>query len=285
MLSKWTSPIFTLLACAALTSSCSRQSEGQAQGYVEGRYTYMATSVSGVLKELLVQRGSQVKSGDTLFVLEKKPESDEYESAKENLKQTMAARDAIAANLNYAKITYDRYKVLVPKKAIDQSSLDNAKSNYESLIAQLSQSEATIASTSAVLAKMSWTQDQKVIAAPVDAIVFDTYYRIGEYTIADQPIVSLLAPSDIKVIFYVSEAVLGRLKLGGDVTVACDGCKQSYPGKISFISPTAEYTPPVIYSRDTNEKLIYRIEAEFSPSDAVHLHPGQPVMVSYVIPS
>jgi len=63
--------------------------------------------------------------------------------------------------------------------------------------------------------------------------------------------------------------------------VQCDQCKDSYAGKISFISPSAEYTPPVIYSTETNEKLIYRIEAEFAPDIAYNMHPGQPVYVTY----
>ncbi|VVC75231.1 Macrolide export protein MacA [Aquicella siphonis] len=273
--------ILVLVWTTVTAAGCSRSEQGKAQGYVEGRYTYMATSVSGVLKQLRVQRGARVKQGDILFVLEKKPESDEYREAQEDLKQSVAARDAIAANLEYAKITYQRYKVLVPKNAIEKSQLDNARSNYESLAAQLAQSNAKIASTSAVLEKMKWTEEQKEVSAPVDAVVFDTYYRLGEYTSASQPVLSLLAPADIKVVFYVSETVLGGLKLGDKVSVQCDSCAQDNVGRISFISPSAEYTPPVIYSRETNEKLIYRIEAEFTPQVAYRLHPGQPVMVSY----
>lgn len=272
--------LYTLILIICL-ASCSEQPAHQAQGYIEGRYTYMATSVSGVLEQLHVQRGAKVKQGDVLFKLEQQPQSDAYTAAKENLNQAIAARDAIAANLDYAKITYERYKILVPQKALEVSRLDNARSTYESTIAQLAQANATIASSTATLQESAWTKDQKIITAPVDAIVFDTYYRLGEYTQAGQPIVSLLAASDIKVVFYVFEAILGELKLGNSVSVQCNGCDRAYVGKISFISPSAEYTPPVIYSTETNAKLIYRIEAEFEPKIAYHLHPGQPVTVKY----
>jgi len=241
----------------------------------------MATSVSGVLKEILVDRGATVKKGQTLFVLEAQPESDVYTAAVDSLKQSVDARDAIAANLSFAKITFERYKLLVPKKAVSQSQLDNAQSTYYANVAQLAQANASIATSTASLAQSGWTKDQKIVSAPVDAIVFDTYYRLGEYTVANQAILSLLAPENIKAIFYVSEAVLGGLKLGGKVTVQCDGCTKAYSGTISFISPSAEYTPPVIYSNETNEKLVYRIEAEFKPQDAYNLHPGQPVTVMY----
>jgi HlyD family secretion protein len=273
--------LLLIVVALLLVTSCSRQSPHQAQGYIEGRYTYMATPVSGVLKKVNVVRGSRVKQGQALFVLEGEPESDIYAGAVDNLKQSIDARDAIVANLAYAKMTYERYKTLVPQKAIPQSQLDNARSTYQSLVAQLAQANATIASSTSALAQTKWTKDQKVVSAPVDAIVFDTYYRLGEYTQANQAILSLLAPSDIKAIFYVSEVALGKIKLGNQVSVQCNGCRHIYSANISFISPTMEYTPPVIYSNETTEKLIYRIEAEFSPQVAYSLHPGQPVIVTY----
>lgn len=270
--------IFFLL----LLNSCSSHPQKEAQGYIEGRYTYVATSVSGVLKELLVARGNQVKRGQTLFVLEEQPESDAYQAAIENLHQSVSARDAITANLAYAKITFERNKILVPKRAIEQAALDNARSNYEALRAQLAQSNANIAQAEADVAQAKWKKEQKIIYAPIDAIVFDTYYRLGEYTLANQAILSLLAPADIKAIFYISEKYLGSIQLGDKISVRCHGCTKNYSGQISFISPSAEYTPPVIYSNETSSKLIYRIEAEFAPNEAVHLHPGQPVIVTYM---
>lgn len=274
---------YLLFITILLIVGCSRQSSGEAQGYIEGRYTYMTTSVSGVLTELLVNRGDTVKQGQPLFVLEMQPESDEYAVAQANLQQMLAARDATAANLEYDRLTYERNKILVPKKAIQQSELDRSKASYDATAAQLVQADANIASARASLAQSKWTLSQKTINAPVDAVVFDTYYRIGERTQADQAIISLLAPSNIKAIFYVNEAVLGGIKLGNKVSVQCDGCAKEYEGAVSFISPSAEYTPPVIYSTETNEKLVYRIEAEFAAKDAVNLHPGQPISVTYYL--
>jgi HlyD family secretion protein len=269
------------IASFILLTSCSQQSSNKAQGYIEGHYTYIATSVSGVLRQLAVQKGQNVKQGQLLFVLEPQPESDAYTAAVEKLKESTNARDAIVANLAYAKITYERDQILVQKKAIQQSALDDATSTYNATQAQLAQANATIAESTALLAEAKWTSEQKMQYAPVDAVVFDTYYRLGEYTIENQPIISLLAPGNIKAIFYVAESILGRIHLNDKVSVTCAGCQDAgYQGRISFISPAAEYTPPVIYSTETNEKLIYRIEAEFAPQDAALLHPGQPVEVT-----
>ena len=94
-----------------------------------------------------------------------------------------------------------------------------------------------------------------------------------------QPVLSILAPRDIKAIFFVPEMTLSQITLGDSVHVECDSCRQTYVAKVSFISPSAEYTPPVIYSNETRYKLVYRIEAEFDQKDAVQLHPGQPIYV------
>lgn len=280
MRKQWKLYILVIIS-AIFIAACSREPQNQAQGYIEGRYTYIATNVSGILRELPVERGTWVKQGQTLFSLEPQPESDIYHASADSLKQSIDARDAIADNLAFAKITYERYKVLVPQRAIPQSQLDSAQSTYYSTVAQLAQANATIASATAALAQAQWTLNQKSMTAPVDAIVFDTYYRIGEYTLANQPIMSLLAPRDIKAIFYVLEPDMNQMKLGDKVSVYCDACKRNYSAVISFISPTAEYTPPLIYSNETSPKLIFRIEAEFAPRDALLFHPGEPVTVTY----
>lgn len=265
-----------------LVTSCSNEPSHVAQGYIEGRYTYMATNVSGVLNKIWVARGTKVKKGQILYELEQQPESDVEKAAQANLQQAIANKSVINANLAFAKITFERNKILVPQNAIQQSELDRAKAAYDANVAQLDQANENINSLTATLKQAEWMLAQKVGYAPVDAIVFDTYYRLGEYTEANKPILSLLAPTDIKAIFYVAEPSLSKIKLGDRVIVNCDQCQKSYSGRISFISPTAEYTPPLIYSTDTNYKLIFRIEAEFAPEDGIHLHPGQPIYVKYL---
>lgn len=264
-----------------LPLGCNNSPTHEAQGYMEGRYTYIATSVSGTLKALFVKRGQTIKKGTLLFELDPQPESDAYEAAMNQVKESVAARDAIVANLAFAKVTFDRYQVLVPKNAIDKASLDNAKSIYNSTLAQVSQANANISAATATLAQSEWRKNQKQVSAPIDGFVFDTYYRLGEFTEANKAILSLLGPTDIKAVFFITEATLGGIHLNDPIRLHCDGCPKEYIGHISFISPTAEYTPPVIFSTETSPKLVFRIEAAFDPKDAVQLHPGQPVRITY----
>jgi HlyD family secretion protein len=117
--------------------------------------------------------------------------------------------------------------------------------------------------------------------APADALVEDTMALPGDYLNAGTPIVSLLPPDKIKLRFFVPEAALAGTQTGRIVTFRCDSCPQGLRARIVYVSPRAEYTPPVIYSVGSREKLVYMVEA--APVDAaVRLKPGQPVDVSKV---
>jgi HlyD family secretion protein len=84
----------------------------------------------------------------------------------------------------------------------------------------------------------------------------------------------------VKIRFYVPETALGRLKLGQTLNAACDGCAAPVGATITFIGDRAEFTPPVLFSKDNRSKLVYLVEAKPSAQDALKLHPGQPVDVT-----
>jgi HlyD family secretion protein len=145
--------------------------------------------------------------------------------------------------------------------------------------AQRDADQAQMDSQTAALDKARWSFDQKQQFAPANALVQDTLYRAGEWVAAGNPVVELLPPANIKVRFFVPQAVLPRIKPGQTVSVTFDGGTHACSATVNFISTQAEFTPPVIYSRENRAKLVFMIEAKFSPADAADLRPGQPVDV------
>ena len=129
----------------------------------------------------------------------------------------------------------------------------------------------------AALAQAQWELDQRTVRAPMAAMVDDRLRDTGEWVDAGGIVVSLLPPRKVKVRFFVPEPELGRLRLGQEVDLRCDGCAEGMTGTVRFIAPEAEYTPPVIYSVGTRDKLVFMVEAW--PADGATLHPGQPVDV------
>jgi HlyD family secretion protein len=245
--------------------SCSDHSKSLS-GYIEGEYTYISTNVAGTLTQLAVQRGQQVVKGDALFTLDPQPESDTVNAAKATLKQDQAEVDL-------AKIQLQRQQILYTKNASDKSNVDEAQTDYQSKWEILQAAEAN-------LYQAQWALNQKTVSAPVDGLVFDTFYRLGEKVPVTNPVLALLAPNNIRVIFFVPEGMLSKIKVGQTIKFSCDSCKQETEATINYISPQAEYTPPIIYSKDTRDKLVYLIRAQMPRDTAKKFHPGQPIDVS-----
>ena len=113
--------------------------------------------------------------------------------------------------------------------------------------------------------------------APVSGTVQQIYFREGEMVQAQRPVLSIMPPGNMKLRFYVPEPDLPKLAIGDEVRVTCDNCAADLTAKIYFIATTAEYTPPVIYSLDERNKLVYLIQAR--PSRPDDLRVGQPISV------
>jgi HlyD family secretion protein len=138
--------------------------------------------------------------------------------------------------------------------------------------------EANLHALERALAQAEWNLAEKRQAARQDALVFDTLYRPGEWVAAGKPVVVLLPPPNVRVRAFLSESRVGAVKVGESVRVAIDG-RELLTGTVRFISPRAEFTPPVIYSRESRGKLVFMVEVVFEPAVAATLHPGQPVDV------
>jgi len=264
-----------------LLAGCHQSSAKEVQGYIEGRYTYISALVPGILKKVLVERGSEVKKGQQLFQLDLMPEIAMYQSTQAEYLQTIAEHDAMARNIQFLRTMLTRHEKLYLARVEQKAIFDRSQTDYDNAVIRLQAAQARIDAIKAKLASSKWTVQQKIVYSPVNARVFDVYYRVGEYLTVDQSVLSLLVPKDIKLIFYLSEYELSLLHLGDQVKVHLDQIKTLYFATVNFISPQAEYVPPVLFSKETNAKLVYRVEAVFKQQEAVKLHPGQPVRVEY----
>jgi HlyD family secretion protein len=309
---------FIPLALAVmLLAGCGGKSPAAFQGYIEGEYVYVAPPLGGALTKLAVARGGSVKAGQLLFVLERQAEAAAVEQAEKNLAQAQAELDDLMkgrrpseidsataqlahaqASLKLSEVELLRRERLGGSDVISQEELDQARAQRDADQAQVTQltadlataklggredairaAQATVASQCAALAKAKWNFDQKQQFAPADAAVHDTLYRQGEYVAAANPVVVLLPPENLKVRFFVPQSALPRIKTGATVSVSPDGAAHPLAATVNYISTEAEYTPPVIYSRETRASLVFMIEAKFAPADAANLRPGQPVDV------
>ena len=100
------------------------------------------------------------------------------------------------------------------------------------------------------------------------------YFRAGEIVPAGRPVVAILPPGNMKVRFFVTEAMLPRIAIDDTVNIQCDGCPGGLTAQVSFIARTAEFTPPVIYSLEERNKLVFMIEARPEKPERVARRPA-----------
>ena len=127
---------------------------------------------------------------------------------------------------------------------------------------------------------LEWQLGKKRVTSPSAGTVHDIIYRVGEIVPAGRPVVSLLPDENLKIRFFVPQSQLSSIRLGEKVRLNMDGEASPFTAEITYISPEAEFTPPVIYSRESRSKLVFMIEAAPEKSALASLHVGQPLEVS-----
>lgn len=306
-------------AMAAASAGCNQPDPDVVQGYVEGEFVYVASPRAGALEVLSVQRGARVNAKDPLFALEPAPEHPARDEAARRVAQARASledakkgkrapeiesQEAVLrqahAELTRSEAVLIRITESARTGAASSDDLDTARAARDRDRARVAQAEAdlrtarlgarddqvaaaeaNLRATESALARAEWDLAQKRQAAPQGGLVFDTLYREGEWVAAGRPVVVLLPPQNVKVRAFVPEQRVGAIRPGDRAAVRVDGVAEPFAGRVSFISPRAEFTPPVIYSRESRSKLVYMVELVFEPAAAAQLHPGQPVDVRF----
>jgi HlyD family secretion protein len=307
-----------LTACVLLLFGCDQADRQTLQGYVEGEFVYMASPLAGSLEKLHVTRGTKVKAGAPLFELDDRPEQAARDEAERKLAQARANLEdvkkgkrpseieALEAQLKHARaavtladkeflqqerlmrtpgataeLEFLRARALRDqnRQRLAQIEADLRTARLGSRADQITAAESNVRALEAALSRAEWDLSQKRQTAPQDALVFDTLYREGEWVPAGRPVVVLLPPGNVKVRAFVPETQIADVQPGDTVRVGMDGRTEPVTGTVSFVSPRAEYTPPVIYSQDTRSKLVFMIEAVFDRDTSMSLNPGQPVDV------
>jgi HlyD family secretion protein len=282
-----------------------------AHGYVEGEYLRIAAPAGGVLERLSVTRGQTVAAGAPLFAIDRSTALAERDRLAAALAQAKAQRADLAtgkrpeeiavltaqkaqaeAALRLSATEWERQAALVARKVSSADKLDSARAAFE-------RDQGRVAETQAQLvvgglgarpdqiraAEQAMAQaDRRLVdlapVAPVAALVEDTLYNGGEWVPAGSPVVTLLPPERIKLVLFVPETLVARTPSGTALRVRCDSCPPGLVARVTHVASKAEYTPPVIYSVGSREKLVFRVEA--APDAAMGggvLRPGLPVDV------
>lgn len=241
---------FALLVCGALAlAACSKPPENQYQGWIEADLIFISPDEQGRVETMNVREGDRVEAGRQLFTLDADVQ-----------KANVASAESALAN---AKQNFERAQQLLRSAAGTQKAYDDAQAALRDAEARLNVVQTRLA--------------RRQMASPVTGVVQQVYYRPGETVQPGKPLVSILPPGNMKVRFFVPEALLPRIAIGDRTNVSCDGCSGDLAATITFIASSAEFTPPVIYSLQERSKLVFLVEAR--PERPEQFRVGQPVSV------
>lgn len=285
-------------------------------GYIEGERVYLAAPVPGAVSALYVREGQRVAAGGRTFLIDPRVQRAQADSAAaavgaaearaEDLRKGQRAEElsifdaelaAAQASERQAEADYARIEPLVRQGIYAPARLDQVRAARDAARAQtaavrrrrevatlgarrdaIAQAEQQAAQAMGGLSEAEARLGQLSPAAPAAARVEEIFYRPGEWAPANSPVMALLPDSEVKLVFFVPEAEMARYRPGGTVRFACDGCAEAGSARITWISPRPEFTPPILYSKGSRDRLVYRVEA--LPANAATLNPGLPVDVT-----
>ena len=307
----WLLPILLFLAaCGADTD------DAVFTGYVEGKFVDLGSEAGGRIVELAVKAGDRVEAGALAFrvddaeaqaaVAQAKAELARAEAQLANLRQgqrpseiaVLQAQIAEAqASLDAARKEFERQQELFRKRVVAEARLDQAReavavaearveaaerqqdvAEMPARSPEIAAGERGVEAAKAALEQAKTRLARHLTSAPVAGRVEDMHYELGEVAPAGASVLSLLPNGSRIIVFFVPEVERPALTIGTKVSVECDGCPAGLFAEIAFLGEEAEFTPPVIFSRENSGKLVFRAEASFTGDDALPL--GQPVEVS-----
>lgn len=237
------------VAAVLIAAGCNNSGGPGFQGWVEANLIFVAPDETGRVETLAVIEGDRVTAGQELFRVD------------EDLQQADLRQNQ--ATLVNAQVAFDRAEKLLKTGSGTQMAFDNAQAALREAQARVDTSEIRLA--------------RRKVASPATGTIEQIYFRPGEMVPAGRPVLSMLPPANLKIRFFVPETELPRLSYGQRVMVSCDACPNPSSARISFISRSAEYTPPVIYSLEERSKLVFLIEALPDRPDTLRV--GQPLSV------
>lgn len=305
----------SLPLAAQLFSACAPAAP-LAVGYVEGDYVLLAPTEVAQVETIAVKRGDRVAPGTPVVTLENADAKIAIAQAEAALAQAQAQLadlqvgkrpeeiavlkaqvDMAKAQAADAKRRYIRASDLFKRGTGTQADYDTASATLETANAQVGQAEANLAvgglparpetikaadnqvrQAQSALEQAQWRLSKRVLTAPSPGRVNDVIRYPGDTAGPTAPVISILPDGAVKLSVYVPESAFSSVDVGTLLNVHCDGCGAGVKARVSYVSPDPEFTPPVIYSLETRQKLVYLVEAR-PEGDASALQPGQIVDV------
>ncbi|MFH1692539.1 MAG: efflux RND transporter periplasmic adaptor subunit [Candidatus Omnitrophota bacterium] len=231
-------------------------------GNIEGDDVRLSFRVEGRITELLTDEGEVIKRGDVVALLD----TDELVKIRDN---AFAALKAEEYQANLARIDYLRAENLLAAGAISVQKRDTFKTKADASLANV---EASKAQLDLANTRLGFSE----LTSSLDGFVLVKSALAGEVVKVGAPVFTAIDLHNIWLTAYVNERDLAKVKFNQPAYVKTDTYPHKvYPGRVSYISQEAEFTPKYIQTNEERVKLVYRIKIRVDNS-SLELKPGMP---------
>ena len=284
-------------------------------GTVETTNIVISSQVSGTLLNVIADEGGAVKKGDTLQIIDPEIYQIQLLQAEAQCSLVKAQYDLLRkgarsedvaqvkegfaqaeANFNNAKDDFERMQNLYTSRSITKKQLDDAKTRYTIAEAQLNSAKESVkkiknlarpeelqqakSSYEAAEANVKLLQKRVndcYVLSPINGQIVKNFVEIGETVTPQSSLVKVSDLGEVEVVVYIQESDLGRVKLGQKASIYSDSYEdKSYEGKVTYISPEAEFTPKNIQTKEERTKLVFAVKITV-PNKDYELKAGMPV--------
>ena len=262
-----------IVVSACGLTGCGRDSGSSVYtGVLEGKSIQVPALTGGKVVSLLVDTGQEVAVGDTLVLIDVLELKLQREQLSAGLEELEVQREIARTNLDQRERDFDyvreregRVQTLFEKQAAPQQNLDDLRNEAE---------RARSAYEAARQQVRSLDARRKQLAAQVSTV----YYEVGEAVAPMQPVLELIRVNELEIKIFVSEKMLPRIRQGEEATIRVDGLDKEFPGRVSWLSPKAEFTPKNILTPETRTSLVYAVKVTVPNPERILKH-GMPVEV------
>jgi HlyD family secretion protein len=296
---------------ASLFSACASHGTATLSGYVEGEYVLVAPVATARIERVLVKRGDRAEKDALLAELDSEDAKLALQQAEarlaearaqyanmskgrrlDEIKAIEASLAAAKAQLTEAQLAYNRARDLYSRQITSKAAFDQAEAarataqaKVDEIMANLEMARAgarpdelaaqahKVTEATAAVDAARWDVGQRRVMAPTRGRVSDILRNRGEIAGPTAPVLSFLPDGAIKLKLFAPEAVRAVLPPGSRLSISCDSCPDGLAAIVTYVSDEPEFTPPVIYSVDRRQKLLYLIEARPEQPSSM-LQPG-----------
>ncbi|MBU0475481.1 MAG: efflux RND transporter periplasmic adaptor subunit [Bacteroidetes bacterium] len=310
---KITLMIIFLITIVLISCDSDKIEKLEYSGNIECNNLIISSQSMGKIEALFLDEGDIVKKGDTLAIIEHEKldlqivqaeaaknailaqikmlkvgaRKEDKNLADESLKQAEANYEVAKANKNRMNSLFESKSIT--KKQFDDANLafDIANSMYNSAKQnvtkskssrpeQIEQLNANLEQANASISLLKKSRNDCYITANISGQIVNRFIEKGEIVTYMTSLFNIIDLTKAELTIYVPETELAFIQLGQSVNINIDAFDdKSFPGKIAFISPEAEFTPKSIQTKDERTKLVFAVKIKMDNPDKI-LKSGMP---------